>query len=572
MKRNILIILILSCVTSVCRSEVISAESLYRKWRSLPADSLMSLGRKCDERNSPDSALVCYTIITDRFADASRRKDSESKIYARALNNLAYLYSVYYFDYGKSLSLLQKAADLSRSIGYDDNLAYTYMNIGGLYLECNLLYGSNLFIDQIWENLESGLSLAIHTGKWHAALGCMVNICSMTLKTPDSARFNKALDMLHGHTIDPDTYLYAYTMDFTSGVEHVLRHDYDRAIQDFTHMAEGINPDDMQAPLLGVTALSAIADVYAMKGDWQGAISTTLRMIDEANEANVRPEMAIGYRNLAHFYEMASDTSSSRSSLFKYYNLKDSLLTAAELTQLGSMPLMGELDRINEKMRQEEARRRRIITIFIVTGVCLLVLAAYMVLLLRSNIRLKAYARQIYLKNVELMESESRERERRMELQEAHAAASEQKVRYAGNILSDETGNEILEKINAVMNESTAAFDAGFSLQQLAELTGYNYKQVSQVINDRLDKNFKTLLADIRIREACRRLMDIDNYGDFTIEHIGKSVGFVSRSNFSVTFKTIIGISPSEFQKNARADYMAEAKNRSETGTHRSES
>ncbi len=104
------------------------------------------------------------------------RSDNDKRLYSRALNNLAYIYSVYYFDYSKSLSLLLKSADISRSIGYEDNLAYTYLNIGGIYLECNLLYGSNLFIDQIWSNLEKSLVLAIKTEKWDAALGSIINL------------------------------------------------------------------------------------------------------------------------------------------------------------------------------------------------------------------------------------------------------------------------------------------------------------------------------------------------------------------------------------------------------------
>lgn len=100
--------------------------------------------------------------------------------------------------------------------------------------------------------------------------------------------------------------------------------------------------------------------------------------------------------------------------------------------------------------------------------------------------------------------------------------------------------------------------DSGFSLSQLAEHTGYSYKQLSQVINDKTGNNFKTMLSERRIKEACRRLIDQKQYGNYTIEHIARSVGFQSRSHFSVCFKTVVGISPSDFQRNARVSAEAE--------------
>lgn len=109
------------------------------------------------------------------------------------------------------------------------------------------------------------------------------------------------------------------------------------------------------------------------------------------------------------------------------------------------------------------------------------------------------------------------------------------------------------------MENTELITDPNFSIMKLAEVTGYSYKLVSQVINDKIGKNFKTLLGEYRVREACRRLLDKEGYGNYTIEHVARSVGFLSRSRFSITFKSVVGISPSDFQRNARADSDASA-------------
>ena len=62
-------------------------------------------------------------------------------------------------------------------------------------------------------------------------------------------------------------------------------------------------------------------------------------------------------------------------------------------------------------------------------------------------------------------------------------------------------------------------------------------------------RNFNALMNEYRIKEACRRLMDAENYGSYTIEGIARSVGYKSRSNFITIFKSIIGLTPSAFQK-----------------------
>lgn len=66
-----------------------------------------------------------------------------------------------------------------------------------------------------------------------------------------------------------------------------------------------------------------------------------------------------------------------------------------------------------------------------------------------------------------------------------------------------------------------------------------------------MECNFRALVNKHRIDEACRRLMNLENYGKHTIEHIAESVGFNSMSNFNSTFKSRTGLTPKQFRKNA---------------------
>jgi AraC-like DNA-binding protein len=86
----------------------------------------------------------------------------------------------------------------------------------------------------------------------------------------------------------------------------------------------------------------------------------------------------------------------------------------------------------------------------------------------------------------------------------------------------------------------------------LAQLVDSNKTYVSQTINACYHENFVTLLGNSRVKEACRRINNYDQYGQFTLESISEGVGFKSRTTFTTAFKRLIGLTPSEYLKISR--------------------
>lgn len=89
-------------------------------------------------------------------------------------------------------------------------------------------------------------------------------------------------------------------------------------------------------------------------------------------------------------------------------------------------------------------------------------------------------------------------------------------------------------------------------MQKLCELVGSNSTYVSHAINAGLGKSFKTLVTEHRVAEACRLLDDEKAAAAFTVESIGRQVGFNSRVTFTRAFKSVTGISPSEYRDAAQ--------------------
>lgn len=116
-------------------------------------------------------------------------------------------------------------------------------------------------------------------------------------------------------------------------------------------------------------------------------------------------------------------------------------------------------------------------------------------------------------------------------------------------IIDEQQRNKLLNSITTVMGNVEVISRSDFNLQMLADMVESNTKYVSWIINDTYKKNFKTLLNEHRIREACRRLSDTEHYGNMTIQAIYEELGYNSAASFIQSFKKVNGMTPSMYQK-----------------------
>jgi YesN/AraC family two-component response regulator len=87
------------------------------------------------------------------------------------------------------------------------------------------------------------------------------------------------------------------------------------------------------------------------------------------------------------------------------------------------------------------------------------------------------------------------------------------------------------------------------SLSELAKRIGVSPHHVSQVMNEKLNKNFFELLAYYRVEEA-KKILSNDKKNKLTVEEISEMVGYNSKTAFNNAFKKLSGKTPSEFRKN----------------------
>lgn len=120
--------------------------------------------------------------------------------------------------------------------------------------------------------------------------------------------------------------------------------------------------------------------------------------------------------------------------------------------------------------------------------------------------------------------------------------------KYEKSALTPELEEATLRKLRAVMGSESPHLDAACSLPGLAGRLGVSPHHLSQVLNDRLGKNFFEFLAEHRVEEAKRLLAD-PALAHLKLEEIGERVGYASKSAFNGAFKKLTSQTPSEFRR-----------------------
>jgi AraC-like DNA-binding protein len=121
-------------------------------------------------------------------------------------------------------------------------------------------------------------------------------------------------------------------------------------------------------------------------------------------------------------------------------------------------------------------------------------------------------------------------------------------MKYEKSSLTDENKEMILSKIRKEMQDNSYFTNNLASLPGLAKQINETSHHVSQVINEKLNKNFFELLASYRVEHA-KKLIQKDKDSKLTVEELADIVGYNSKSSFNIAFKKYTLMTPSEYRK-----------------------
>lgn len=101
------------------------------------------------------------------------------------------------------------------------------------------------------------------------------------------------------------------------------------------------------------------------------------------------------------------------------------------------------------------------------------------------------------------------------------------------------------------LNKSQSYLKEGYSLPQLAKETNFQLQPISAFLNQYKKENFNNYINKFRINHLLNLFeQDPTIINQFTLEYLGKKIGFGSRSAFINAFKKITGQTPSAYFSN----------------------
>jgi len=123
--------------------------------------------------------------------------------------------------------------------------------------------------------------------------------------------------------------------------------------------------------------------------------------------------------------------------------------------------------------------------------------------------------------------------------------------KYQNKKIQEGEAAALTRKLNDVLNTQEAYKNPDLKLADLARLLDVSSHQLSQLLNDNLNKNFSHYLNEFRIRKACEL---ITSDADLKIEAVGYEVGYSSKSTFFAAFRKITGTTPSLYKSTLTAN------------------
>lgn len=127
-------------------------------------------------------------------------------------------------------------------------------------------------------------------------------------------------------------------------------------------------------------------------------------------------------------------------------------------------------------------------------------------------------------------------------------STEEKTQKYENSNLQKEQKELYLKKLLNHFENKKPYLSSEFTLADLAEQTQISSHYLSQVINEKLNRNFLDFVNSYRVEAAKKMLVEDDNK-QFTILSIAYDAGFNSKSAFYSAFKKHAGTTPSNFRK-----------------------
>ena len=518
------------------------------QWLQLPTDSLVRLGDYyLNKRDIPDSAYLCYSIIIDRYHENKLKKE-EFKYAARAMHGMGILYKIFYYDYMKANTYLLMGQDLAMKSNDSIDIPLFSVSLGSLYLTNSVFSPEDTDYKVIIEQYKRAFHEAIKVKNRRILQTITINVMNVAFGE----------DMLPMIAEEMETYSQLEISDSIIGRDYckALCHgmilwrqgQQERAIEAFKSLPVSKDlPKYNQIEFKDVMH-EILYHAFMKCKDYAAALAEIQAMENLAVHEKLPARLTDVYRYYYLFYGSQNNLVLADKYELLWHRQRNQAIRQTHFNDMRNADFMMQMGKKDEQMRNIEHKRKVQQAILWAIAATLLLILGLLWMLYRKYRQVNEQNQVLYHRIQESLAAEDA-------LRQLHAQNAV-KPKYQRTPLDEGTKVELIERINRVLESSSEVFNDTFSLDRLSELVDAKHSNyVSQVINEHFGCNFNAVINDRRIKEACRRMNDVEHYGNQTIKAIAQSVGFNSHSNFVNTFRKFTGLTPSAYLKLTRTPH-----------------
>lgn len=526
----------------------------YQQLSILPSKQLVDMG--IDFRKNQlhfDSAFLCFSIAANRYYD-KHLTDADRRESVRAFQMMGRSYFFDYEDFTKADSIISLAAELAQQHHYDDLLPDILIDQSSIVKAVKGVVHDNHRVDTVSLNmLKNAFHLAYKNGNWESTKASFFNLMIDCFTVDEDQYVGGIMDSVLRMVPSSVTWQ-PMVIQLIDGVRAYNNGDLNSALTHFQAFKTSIplNTTWNEQPSALMIANNYLHICLMNMRRYDAARDCLEENITIATSSHQSFHLSDAYGNLANYYHFLGDSVQAEKYRLKFLECRDEIINKKRLGNVEQQQFLRAMEKKNREvaqLAQQRQARERIILWVSITVVLLLVIVGF---LLWHNRKIAQRNRQLYERMQQLLEQDEKLLHELQQQAESvppvdpDSSGPDEKT-HGSSPLDDTEKSELLHRIFIVMETCDEVFQEGFTLERLAELAQGNRNYTSNVINERYGMNFNALMAEYRVKEACRRMNDKEKYGNLTLEALGRSVGFKSNSNFIKTFKRVTGLTPSAY-------------------------
>lgn len=529
-------------------------DSLLRLSKDMTVDQIRHKGRSVFlEQKDPLNALLWYRTALSRPADRFTESDWENL--ARIYSNIGHIYFYEYGNAQQAFTSLMKSAAICETHGKENPgfaLTDIYFTFADIYTSYNDLPKASYY-------LKKGFDVSLHKDLKKIGYS-FANLAWFTILNDSVTSIRKEREQFRKSEASDTSVLVRYCRNILGAMDLIEKNDYkgasrlaETALSDRTFAT----PDNPDITVLRYHAAALLITAHLhLKTNNTARASQKISEAERIIKANSLFDLYdLLYKKKADYYRQTGNPQAVRECEFRAMKVRDSLYNSQKYGLLRNIEEEWKVSGIEEQLKKKEDERQILLikhsrqkTVVLTLGISAAAILLLLLWIFRKNRELKDTNASLFRKNVEL----------------AEALAERGTTRPETTPSPEETSGEekslqpVFEQVLRIFSENNVIYNPDFNIEELSHMTGIHSRRISQAINTCTGKSFSSLLGEYRIAEACRQLTASGMRP--TIAAVAENVGYRSRTHFSSVFKSVTGMTTTEFIRQAARSLDAKAK------------